>query len=244
METSTHLSYPKKGDKCNPLNYRPIAITSLISKTMETIISKQLLTFLAANNLLSDHQYGFQKARSTGDLLASAVHVWSSTLESCGESRVISLDISKALDHVQHKGLLAKLPMFRLHHTFIIWIDSFLSDRSIAARVDGFLSNLHSINAGSPQGSAISPVLFILFINDLLTSMSSSIHSFADGAFLSSSFLFNPNDHASTDIQLHRNTSASLLSNDLTVIEKWGKDNIFLFNQSKTKQTVISCKCH
>ena len=109
--------------------------------------------------------------------------------------------------------------------------------------MDGFLSNLHSIiNAGVPQGSVISPVLFILFINDLLTSTSSNIHSFADDTFLSSSFSLNPNDHASTDIQLHRNISASLLSNDLTVIEKWGKDNLVSFNQSKTKQAVISRK--
>ena len=108
--------------------------------------------------------------------------------------------------------------------------------------MDGFLSNLHSINAGVPQDSVISSVLFILFINDLLTSTSSSIHSFADDTFLSSSFSFNPNDHASTDIQLHRSISASLLSNDLTVIEKWGKDNLVSFNQSKTKQAVISRK--
>ena len=147
---------------------------------METIITVQLLTFLKTNNLLSDHQYGFRKARSTGDPLAYAVHVWSSALESCGESRVISLDISKAFGRVWHKGLLAKLPMFGLHHTLINWIGSFLSDRSIAVRVGGFLSNLHSINAGVPQGSFIFPVLFILFINDLLTSTSSSIHSFAD----------------------------------------------------------------
>ena len=84
-----YTSIPKKGDKSNPLNYRPIAITSLISKTMETIITKQLPTFLETNNLLSDHKYGFQKARSTGDLFAYAVHVWSSALESSGESRVI-----------------------------------------------------------------------------------------------------------------------------------------------------------
>ena len=132
--------------------------------------------------------------------------------------------------------------MFCLHHTLIKWIGSFLSDRSIDVRVDGFLSNLHSINAGVPQGSVISPVLLILFINDLLTSTSSSIHSFADDTFPSSSFAFNPNDHASTSIQLHRNTSASLLPNDLTVIEKWGKDNLVSFNQSKTKQAVISRK--
>ena len=209
---------------------------------MDTIITKQLLTFLEATNLLSDHQYGFRKARSTGDPLACAVHVWSSALESSGESRVISLDISKAFDRVWHKALLAKLPIFGLHHTLINWIGSFLSDRSIAVRVDGFLSNLHSINAGVPQGSVISPVLFILFINDLLTSTSSSSHSFAYDAFLSSSFSFNPNDHASTDIQLHRNISASLLSSDLTVIERWGEGNLGLFHQSKTEQAVISCK--
>ena len=155
---------------------------------------------------------------------------------------MISLDISKAFDRVWHKGLLAKLPMFGLHHTLINWIGSFLSDRSIAVRVDGFLSNLHSINAGVPQGSVISPVLFILFINDLLTSTSSSSHSFSDDTFLSSSFSFNPNDHASTNIQLHRNISTSLLSNDRIVIEKWGKDNLVSFNQSKTKQAVISRK--
>ena len=214
----------------------------LISKTMETIITKQLLTFLETKNLLSDHQYGFRKARSTGDLLAYAVHVRSSALESSGESRVISLDISRAFDRIWHKGLLAKLPMFGLHHTLINWIGSFLSDRSIAVRVDGFLPNLHSINSAVSQGSVISPVLIILFINDLLTSTSSSIHSFADDTFLSSSFSFNPNDHASTDIQLHRNISASLLSNDLTVIEKWGKDNQVSFNQNKKKQAAISRK--
>ena len=140
-----------------------------------------------------------------------------------------------------------KQPLFLLLCFILVvilinWIGSFLSDRSIAIRVDGFLSNLHSINAGVPQGSVISPVLFILFINDLLTSTFSSIHSFADDTFLSSSFSFNPNDHASTDIQLHRNISASLLSNDLTVIEKYGKDNLVSFNQSKTKQAVISRK--
>ena len=206
---------------------------------METIITKQLLTFIETNNLLSDNQYGFRKARSTGDLLACAVHVWSSALESSGESRVNSLDISKAFDRVLHKGLLAKLPMSGLHHTLINWDGSFLSDRSIAVRVDCFLSNLHSINAGVPQGSVISHVLFILFISDLLTSTSSSMHSFVDGTFLSSSFSFNPNVHAPTDIPLHRNNSASLLSNDRTVIEKRGKDNLVSFNQSKTKQAVI-----
>ena len=137
---------PQKEEKSEPSNYRPIAIASLISKTIKTIITKQLLAFLKTNSLLSGHQYGFRQARSTGDLLAYVVHAWSSTLESYGESRVISFDLSKAFDRVWHKSLLAKLPMFGLHPTLITWIASFLSGRSIVIRVDGFLSRPHSIN--------------------------------------------------------------------------------------------------
>ena len=193
---------PIKGNKSYPSNYHPIAITSLISKTMETIITKKLLAFLEANSLLSDHQYGFRQDRSTGDLLAYAIHSWSSALAPYGENRETSLDISKAFDCVWHKGLLAKLPMFDLHHTFITWIASFLADRSIAISADGFLSKPHSINSGVPQGSVISPVLFILFINDLLSLTASSIFSFADDTHLSLSFLFNPQHLAYSNMHI------------------------------------------
>ena len=202
---------------------------------METIITKQLLAFLETNSLLFDHQYGFRQARSTGDLLAYAVHSWSSALESYSESRVISLDISKTFDRVWHKVLLAKLPMFGLHHTFIKWISSFLSDRSIAIRFDGYLSNPHSINSGVPQGSVISPILFILFINDLLSFTSSSIFSIADDTYLSSSFSSNPQHLAYSNISPYRNTSASLLINDLTNVEKWCSDNFVKFNEEKNR---------
>ena len=60
----------KKGDASNPSNYRPIAITSVICKVMETLLAKNLLKYLEQNNLISDRQYGFRKSRSTGDLLA------------------------------------------------------------------------------------------------------------------------------------------------------------------------------
>ena len=78
----------------------------------------------------------FHQARSTGDL---AVHAWSSVLESYGENRLISLDISKAFDRVWHKGFLTKVPMFGLHHTLTTWMSSILPDGSIVTRVDGCL---------------------------------------------------------------------------------------------------------
>jgi len=122
---------------------------------------------------------------------------------------VISLDIFKAFDHFWHKGPLAKLPMFGLNHTLIKWISSFLSDRSIATRVNSYLSNPHSINSGVPQGSVISHVLFIIFIDDLLSSTFSSIFSFADETYLSSSFSSNAHHLAYSSISPYRKTSAS-----------------------------------
>ena len=152
--------------------------------------------------------------------------------------------ISKAFDRVWHKGLLAKLPMFGLHHTLIKWISSFLYDRSIAIRVDDYFSNPHSINSGLPQGSVTSPVLFIFFINDLVSSTSSNIFSLADDTYLSSSFSSNPQHLAYSNISPYRNTSASLLTIDLTNVEKWVSDNLVKFNEEETTQIVISRKHH
>ena len=201
--------FPKKGEKSDPSNYRPIAITSLISKT---IITKQLLAFLETNSLLSDHQYGFRQARSTGDLLAYAVHAWSSALESYGESRVISLDISKAFDRVWHKGLLATPSLNGLLAFYLI---GQLQLGLMAISLILILSTQVYL-----RGSVIWPVLFILFIDDLLSSTSSSIFSFADDTYLSSSFSSNPQHRAYSNISPYRKTSASLLTNDLTNVEK------------------------
>ena len=131
-----------------------------------------------------------------------------------------------------------------LHNNLIKWIAIFRSDRSLAIRVDGFLSEPHSINSGVPQGSVISPVLFILFMNDIISSTSSSIYFFADDTYLSSSFSSNPPNLSHSNVSSYRNTSASLLTNDLSTIETWGNDNRVKFNQGKTTQVVISRKRH
>ena len=118
---------PKKGDRSNPSNYRPIALTSAVAKVFETLLNSHFIKHLESNNLLSDHQYGFRKARSTGDLLSYLTHTWSSSLRDFGESFVVALDISKAFDRVWHKALLAKLPALLLPS-----VNSFLAFYPIA----------------------------------------------------------------------------------------------------------------
>ena len=230
---------PKKGDRSNPSNYRPIALTSTISKVFETLLNAHFLRHLESHSLLSDHQYGFRKARSTGDILSYLTHVWSSSLRDYGETFAIALDISKAFDRVWHKALLAKLPSFGFSPSLCKLILSFLSNRSISVRVDGASSEPFPISSGVPQGSVLSPTLFLLFINDLLQSTKNPIHSYADDSTLHSSSSFNSPPSAQ-----YRSTSRSdhfvSLNSDLDRISGWGRQNLVKFNSSKTQFLPIS----
>ncbi len=101
--------------RSNPSSYRPIAFISCLSKTFETILNMKFLKYLSSFNHHSDHQYGFRKGRSTGDLFAFLTHSWSSSLSRFGETFAVALDISKAFDRVWHKALLSKLLSYRFY---------------------------------------------------------------------------------------------------------------------------------
>ena len=145
LSTSTYSScwkfahirpVPKKGDRANPSNYRPITFISCLSKAFESVLNKKIMRHLSIHSLLSDCQYGFRKGWSTGDLLAFLSESWSSSLRDFSETFAVDLDISKALDRVWHKSLISKLPSYGFY-PLCNFISSFLSDCSIAAAVDG-----------------------------------------------------------------------------------------------------------
>ena len=210
---------PKKSDQSNPSNYRPIALTSAVAKVFETLLNPHFIKHLESNHLLSDQQYGFCKARSTGDLLSYLSHAWSSSLRNSGESFVVALDISKAFDRVWHKALLAKLPAYGFTPSFCKLISSFLSNRFISVVVATSASFL--ISSGVPQVSVLSSTLFLLFINYLLHATASDVHSFADDSTLhkSSSFQCQPFSNAHSQSRL---AMSSTINSDLQSISEWG----------------------
>ena len=208
---------------------------------MEKAINQHLLKYLEGFNIISDHQYGFRKSRSTGDLLAYVTNLWSNAIEQYGESRAVALDISKAFDRVWHEGLLSKLSSYGMSSRFCSWLSSFLKDRSLQVAVDGYLSDTFTINAGVPQGSILSPTLFLLYINDLLEKTKNPIYSFADDSTVVSSFTLNART-SSADAHLRRQLEVSYLNKDLEKILAWGDSNQVEFNAKKTQAAVFSKK--
>ncbi|VEN39160.1 unnamed protein product [Callosobruchus maculatus] len=224
---------PKKGKKTDP-NYRPVALLSIMSKVMETVINTQLLKYLDNNNIINDRQYGFRKHRSTGDLLAYVTHLWNGAIDNHGESRVVVLDISKAFDRLAAYGLPPGLRQ---------WLNSFLKDRSLFVVVEGCSSDVFSINAGVPQGSVLSPTLFLLYINELLEITSNPIYSFADDSTLVS--CMEPGKPLSSQETVpRRQQHASQINADMKTIVEWGLANKVQFNVQKTQATTLTKKSH
>lgn len=230
---------PKKGDRSDPSNYRPIAITSLFSKIMESIINGQLLRYLEDRQLINDRQYGFRRGRSAGDLLAYLTHRWAMAVESKGEALAVSLDVAKAFDRVWHKALLTKLPSYGLPEKLCKWVASFLADRSIKVVVDGACSDSKSVNAGVPQGCVLSPTLFLLHVNDML--QISGIHCYADDSTGDALYTGHSNISRENVIEC-RNKLVSEVENTLSKVSDWGRRNLVQFNPSKTQVCAFTAK--
>jgi len=238
---SSHvIPVPKKGDLSLPSNYRPIAITSVLCKVLETLLTEAIMSFCEQHSVINDKQYGFRKQRSTADLLSYVTNVWSSSLDKFGESTAIALDISKAFDRVWHPALLAKLYSVGIHEEIITWVRDFLTGRSIAVRVDGFTSESHSFNAGVPQGCVLSPMLFLIFINDLLSQ--ANIHSFADDSTLHASISYASQSACNQNLANDRLACNNALELSLQRIINWGAENRVVFNENKTQVLRLSLK--
>jgi hypothetical protein len=124
----------KSGNKCDPLNYRPISITSAVCKALEKIISGYILEFLRITNQIDDNQHVFLPRRSCNTMHASIINEWQKDLQldthSGGHIHVLSLDWEKAFDRIPHARLILKLTAAGITGSLLSWIQCYLSERS------------------------------------------------------------------------------------------------------------------
>jgi retron-type reverse transcriptase len=175
----------KSGNKNDFNNYRPISILPIVSKVIESIVFDHIHHYLLENKLLSDKQFGFRKKHSTIDALLGIQKSVLTAVEKKKKVCIISIDLYKAFDSVNHFLLLLKLFMIGFDFNAIKFFVSYLSNRYQSVSHNGKSSRLLRIKLGVFQGSILGPILFAIFINDLSRlALRGEIFFFADDCTL------------------------------------------------------------
>ena len=219
----------KKGDPSDPSNYRPISLLNTMEKVFERIVFKHVFNFLRDTNFFTASQSGFMPGDSTVNQLTYLYNTFCRALDEGLEVRVIFFDVSKAFDKVWHRGLLLKLENAGIQGNLLSWFSNYLQNRRQRVILPGVSSPLADIMAGVPQGSILGPLLFLVYINDIVNDIGSQINLFADDTSLA--IIVDTPDSAGRRLQ-----------KDVDTISVWASTWLVKFNPLKSESLVISRK--
>ena len=224
------LPIHKKENRQLKKNYRPISLLPICGKIFEKLIFDAIYKFLCENQLLTPNQSGFRPGDSTTNQLLSITHKICSAFEELPsrETRAVFLDISKAFDKMWHDGLLFKLKSYGISGCLFTVIKDFLNNRRQRVVLNGKSSIWSPVTAGVPQGSVLGPLLFLIYINDLVDNISSEAKLFAD-------------DTSLFTVVYDVDIAADQLNRDLKVISNWAHQWKMQFK--KILRKIVNKKC-
>ena len=163
----------------DPSNYRPISLP-LISKIFEKIVHDQMIDYLAQYNILYKYQSGFRTKHSTDLCLSYLNDKILKGFDNGLFTGMILIDLQKAFDTIDHNILLEKLKAIGFCDDTVNWFHSYLTDRAFLVSIENKYSSISKILCGVPQGSILSPLLFLIYINDMKQAVSSDLLLYAD----------------------------------------------------------------
>lgn len=214
------------GDRNSVINYRPISKLSLIPKLFESIITDFLKFHF--KNIITPYQHGFVENRSVLTNLLSYHGYLVEALESGCLVDSIYTDFSKAFDKVDHDLLLYKLSKYGIHGRLHNWLYSYLTGRKQEVKINHVNSNTFEVTSGVPQGSHLAPLLFNIFINDVVD------------CFVHSKLLLYADD-LKIFLKIKHTNDCYLLQQDLNRFFHWCNLNKLYLNVNKCKH-IQFCK--
>lgn len=214
-----------------PSSYRPISLLPTIAKLFEKLYIKRLLKVVNGKKLLINEQFGFRSKHGTLEQL----HRVSSTIEKALEEgsfcNAVFLDVAQAFDRVWHQRLIFKLSKM-LPGNHVELIKSYVSDRFFRVRFEDSISDFLPINAGVPQGSVLSPLLYSLFTSDIPKARRGcKLGVFADDTV----YLATAPKYDQT---------VALLQESLEEVQEWTSSDRSKLNASKSENVVFTNKSY
>ena len=219
----------KKASKLEMSNYRPVSILSPLSKVLEKIIYQQIYNYFTANKLFHPNLHGFRQNRSTQTALLQMYDRWVRAASQGQVSGVILLDLSAAFDLVDADILVEKLRIYGVEDDLLAWVLSYMTDRHQGVWIDHVFSTFVPHSIGVPQGSILGPLFFLIYYNDLPSSLSCSVDAYADDSTLSAT---------GTSVAEINET----LTADCTKVVNWMASNQFKLNASKTHLLTVGTR--
>ncbi len=208
----------KKGKRTLCSNYRPVSLTSILCKLLESLIRDKVLFYLESNHIITSVQHGFRPGHSCLTQLLELMEDFSNYFDSSDPFDCIYLDFAKAFDRVPHIRLLTKIYNCGIRGNLFLWIKDFLHNRIQRVVIKENKSDWIQVTSGIPQGSVLGPLLFTIFINDLPSEIRSHIKIFAD------------------DTKIYNSISNSnVLQDDLDKLLVWSRKWLLPFNVDKCK---------
>jgi hypothetical protein len=228
----------KSGDKTDINNYRPISLLNVFSKIFEIIIKKRLLTYLEENLILPISQYGFRENLGTEDALAQLSKDIYTNLEQKNKTLGIFMDLSKAFDSISHVKLLSIFQSIGINNKSYKLFKSYLQNRKQQVQIGDTLSNELTITNGVPQGTVLSPILYIIYVAELGNlNIHGKLFSYAD-------------DTALIISETNWEKAYQYAESDMCIINEWffkhnlrlnpNKTKFITFTQDKRTQPIIS----
>ena len=167
----------KKGNRKLPSNYRPISLTCIPCKLLESIVVDWISAHLTRNSLRDKNQHGFTVKKSTETNLLEAINIWTDALAHGLPIDVIYFDYEKAFDTVPHQRLLKQLDSYGITSDLLCWIEDFLSDRKQKVVINDASSEIADVSSGVPQGSVLGPLLFLIYVGDASKHVTNSLQT-------------------------------------------------------------------